>query len=168
MLCSCFRSLYAVMLMKNRIVIPLMASSVLFGCQDSSQATSENGQKIEQLGSIKHKVIMAKWVGEYQGTTPCMGCMARCEECPGMAVDLVLNQDQTYILKRENLSGNEQQEIYTGQFRFNADQSTIELMQVQARHRMYINLDQQILEILEDQTGQLYASDDDFILEKRG
>ena len=42
----------------------------------------------------------------------------------------------------------------------------IELMQVKTRNLIYVDLDQQLLEILEDQTGNLYNSEDDFILEK--
>ena len=152
--------------MKKPLLIPLIASSVLLGCQDSKQASSETSQQVDQ---VEQKVTLAKWVGKYQGTTPCMGCISRCEECPGMAVDLVLNQDKTYTLKRESLSGNDQQEIYTGQFRFrNTDHSKIELMQVKVRNLMSVDLDQQILEILQDQTSHLYPSEGDFILEKKG
>ena len=50
------------------------------------------------------QVQAMQWVGHYQGTTPCMGCMSRCGECPGMAVDLVLYPNMTYELKRESLS----------------------------------------------------------------
>ena len=85
-----------------------------------------------------------------------------------MAVDLVLNQDQTYTLKRESLSGHNEVEILTGRFRFsNQDQSKLELIQVKTRHLIYVDLEQQLLEILQDKTGHLYASEDDFLLEKK-
>lgn len=151
--------------MKKPLLIPLIASSVLLGCQDSKQTSSESSQQVDQVS--EQKVTVAKWVGKYQGTTPCMSCISRCEECPGMAVDLVLNQDKTYILKRESLSGNDKREIYTGHFRFsNPDQSKLELMQVKTRNLIYLDLDQQLLEILEDQTGSIYNAENDFILEK--
>ena len=155
------------MLMKNPIFLSFIASSILAGCQDSTQSSSESNNQIDQVA--EHKVTVAKWVGKYHGTTPCMGCNTRCEECPGMVVDLVLNQNKTYTLKRESLSGNDQQEIYTGQFHFrNTDHSKIELMQVKVRNLMSVDLDQQILEILQDQTSHLYPSEGDFILEKKG
>ena len=151
--------------MKKPLLIPLIASSVLLGCQDSKQTSSESNKQADSVA--EQKVTVAKWVGKYQGTTPCMSCISRCEECPGMAVDLVLNQDKTYILKRESLSGHNEIETFTGQFRFShPDQSKIELMQVKTRNLIYVDLDQQLLEILEDQTGHIYSSEDDFILEK--
>ncbi|TCB51348.1 hypothetical protein E0H80_04885 [Acinetobacter sp. ANC 4779] len=151
--------------MKKPLLIPLIASSVLLGCQDSTQSNSENNKQIDQVS--EQKVTLAKWVEEYQGTTPCMGCISRCEECPGMAVDLVLNQDKSYTLKRESLSGNDKQEIYIGHFRFsNPEQSKLELIQVKTRNLIYVDLDQQLLEILEDQTGNIFNAEDDFILEK--
>lgn len=153
--------------MKKPLLIPLIASSVLLGCQDSTQSNSENNKQVDQVSEQKGRV--EKWVGEYQGTTPCMGCISRCEECPGMAVDLVLNQDRTYTLKRESLSGNDKREIYTGHFRFsNPDQTKLELVQVKTRNLIYVNVDQKLLEILEDQTGYIYNAEDDFILEKNG
>ena len=151
--------------MKKPLLIPLIASSVLLGCQDSTQVSNENNKQTDTVA--EQKVTVAKWVGEYQGTTPCMSCISRCEECPGMAVDLVLNKDKSYTLKRESLSGNDKREIYTGNFRFsNPDQSKLELMQVKTRNLIYVDLDQQLLEILEDQTGKIYNAEDDFILEK--
>jgi len=153
--------------MKKPLLIPLIASSVLLGCQDSTQSNSENNKQVDQV--FEQKVRVEKWVGEYQGTTPCMGCISRCEECPGMAVNLVLNQDRTYTLKRESLSGNDKREIYTGHFRFsNPDQTKLELVQVKTRNLIYVNVDQKLLEILEDQTGYIYNAEDDFILEKNG
>ena len=84
-----------------------------------------------------------------------------------MAVDLVLNQDKTYTLKSESLSGHNEIETIQGHFRFsNPDQSKIELIEVKTRNLIYVDLDQQLLEILEDQTGHIYDSEDDFILEK--
>lgn len=151
--------------MKKPLLIPLIASSVLLGCQNSTQSNSENNKQVSQVS--EQKVMLAKWVGKYQGTTPCMGCISRCEECPGMAVDLVLNQDKSYTLKRESLSGNDKQEIYTGHFRFsNPEQSKLELIQVKTRNLIYVDLDQQLLEILHDQTGSIFNAEDDFILEK--
>ncbi|NNH00285.1 copper resistance protein NlpE N-terminal domain-containing protein [Acinetobacter sp. ANC 5414] len=152
--------------MKKPILIPLIASSVLLGCQDAKQTSSES---IKQADTVaEQKVTVAKWVGKYQGTTPCMSCISRCEECPGMAVDLVLNQDKTYILKRESLSGHNEIETIKGNFRFsNSEQTQLELMQVKTRNLIYVDLDQQLLEILEDQTGNIYNAEDDFILEKK-
>lgn len=152
--------------MKKPLLIPLIASSVLLGCQDSKQSAHENKTQTDSI--LQHKITVAKWVGEYQGTTPCMSCISRCEECPGMAVDLVLNQDQTYTLKRESLSGHNEVEILTGRFQFsNQDQSKLELIQVKSRHLIYVDLEQQLLEILKDNTGHPYASEADFILEKK-
>lgn len=161
------KSLHLVVLMKKPVLIPLIASSVLVGCHDSTQPNSENKTQKETVAV--QKVTVAKWVGEYQGTTPCLSCSSRCEECLGMAVDLVLNSNNTYTLKRESLSGNDKKHvIYTGQFQWrNRDQSKLELMQVNARHLIYVDLDQQQLEILQDQTENIYASEDDFILIKQ-
>ena len=161
------KSLHSVVLMKKPVLIPLIASSVLWGCQDSTQNSPE--QKTQKDTVAVQKVTVAKWVGEYQGTTPCLSCSSRCEECLGMAVDLVLNSNNTYTLKRESLSGNDKKHvIYTGQFQWrNRDQSKLELMQVNARHLIYVDLEQQQLEILQDQTENIYASEDDFILIKQ-
>ena len=152
--------------MKKPLLIPLIASSVLLGCQDSKQSSNENKTQTDSI--LQHKITVAKWVGEYQGTTPCMSCISRCEECPGMAVDLVLNQDQTYTLKRESLSVHNDVEILTGRFQFsNKDQSKLELIQVKTRNLIYVDLEQQLLEILQDNTDHPYASEADCILEKK-
>ena len=40
-------------------------------------------------------------------------------------------------------------------------------MQVKTRNLIYVDLEQQLLEILQDKTGSLYVSEDDFLLEKK-
>lgn len=144
--------------MKNVILIPLVATSVLLGCQDQSQSTTK--------AAIEAKAQVPQWVGSYEGTTPCMGCFSRCEDCPGMAVTLTLNEDQTYTLKRESLSGHNDVEKITGQLHFDVkDPNKIELLQVAKRNLLFIDLDSNVLEIREDQTGKRYQMQSDFMLQ---
>ncbi|CAM4310839.1 copper resistance protein NlpE N-terminal domain-containing protein [Acinetobacter pragensis] len=146
--------------MKKTVLIPLIATGALFGCQEANQSQGKDTSAIEQ------KVQQPLWAGAYSGTTPCMGCHSRCEECPGMAVDLVLNQDQTYELRRESLSGHNEVEVLKGRLLFkNAEQTQLELLNVKSRNLIYVDLDHQMLEIREDQTAQPYAAQDDFLLE---
>jgi len=143
--------------MKKVLVIPLVASSTLFGCQDTNQSAAKT--------VIKVKAQVPAWVGSYQGTTPCMGCFSRCEDCPGMAVALSLNEDQIFTLQRESLSGHHQLETLHGKIRFQDDaQKKIELLNVDTRNLVYVDLKKQVLEIREDQTGKRYQMQSDFIL----
>ena len=153
-----------VFVMKKPILIPLISCSVLLGCHDS--APSERTHT--QLNTVLEQTVMpAKWVGIYQGNTPCMTCISHCEDCSGMAVDLVLNADQSYHLRRERLNEQHEIEELTGHFRFkNNDQTQSELVQVKTRNLIYIELEQQILEILEDKTGHIYEDEDAFLLQK--
>ena len=148
--------------MKKPVIIPLFATSVvvLGGCQDS-RGTSQ------QTAAIEQKVERAQWVGTYQGTTPCLGCMSRCPDCPGMAVDLTLNQDMTYTLVRESLSGHNQVETLTGVMRFYDDKKTqLELLNVKTRNLLVVDTAHKVLEIREDVTGHAYVATDDFVLEQ--
>ena len=143
--------------MKHVILIPLVASAALLGCQDQTQTKAEI--------NIESKVHMPAWVGEYHGTTPCMGCFSRCEDCPGMAVALSLHADQTYTLVRESLSGHNEIETLTGQLRFDTqDKNKLELLNVAKRNLLFVDLNSHVLEIREDQTGKRYQMQSDFIL----
>jgi uncharacterized lipoprotein NlpE involved in copper resistance len=78
---------------------------------------------------MEAKAQIPAWVGNYQGTTPCMGCFSSCEDCSGMAVALTLNEDQTFTLQRESLSGHNEIETMSGQIRFQDEsQQKIELL----------------------------------------
>ena len=145
--------------MKKVLVIPLVASSALFGCQEPNQPAAHT--------VIEAKAQIPAWVGSYQGTTPCMGCLSRCEDCPGMAVALELHENMTYSLKRESLSGHNEIETLTGSLRFNAqDQHKVELVNVTTRNLLYVDLEDRVLEIREDLTGKKYQMQSDFVLVK--
>ena len=96
-----------------------------------------------------------------------MGCLSRCEDCPGMAVALELHENMTYTLKRESLSGHNEIETLTGPLRFNAqDQHKVELVNVTTRNLLYVDLEDRFLEIREDVTGKKYQMQSDFVLVK--
>ncbi|MDY6481612.1 copper resistance protein NlpE N-terminal domain-containing protein [Acinetobacter faecalis] len=149
--------------MKNRILIPLFASSVLLGCQESNQP---NTQVSEVNDKLVEKKIIPQWVGYYQGTTPCMGCFSRCEDCPGMAVDVELKDDMTYVLKRESLSGHNEIETLQGKIVFkDSAQTKLELLNVQTRNQLFVDLENKILEIRVDKTAEPYQAQNDFLLD---
>lgn len=149
--------------MKNRILIPLFASSVLLGCQESNQP---NTQVSEVNDKLVEKKIIPQWVGYYQGTTPCMGCFSRCEDCPGMAVDVELKDDMTYVLKRESLSGHNEIETLQGKIVFkDSAQTKLELLNVQIRNQLFVDLENKILEIRVDKTAEPYQAQNDFLLD---
>ncbi|KJV45044.1 hypothetical protein CAP42_05830 [Acinetobacter indicus] len=145
--------------MKKVILIPLVASSVLLGCQDQNSTQSQT--------VVESKTAIPAWVGEFKGTTPCMGCLSRCDDCPGMAVSLELHQDETYTLVRESMSGHNAPEVIQGTIRFaDASRQQLELLQVNTRNLLYVDLEKQLLEIRVDQTGKRYQMQSDFILAK--
>ncbi|MGE8558227.1 MAG: copper resistance protein NlpE N-terminal domain-containing protein [Acinetobacter sp.] len=147
--------------MKNVVLIPLVASAALLGCQDANQSDPQNKASIES-----QKQIVA-WAGKYEGTTPCMGYLSRCDDCPGMAVALELHEDKTYTLTRESLSGHNEIETLTGQLRFDAkDENKIELINVSTRNLLYVDLDEKVLEIRVDKTAKPYQMQSDFVLDK--
>ena len=150
--------------MKNRILIPLFASSVLLGCQESNQP---NTQVSEVNDKLVEKKIIPQWVGYYQGTTPCMGCFSRCEDCPGIAVDVELKDDMTYVLKRESLSGHNEIETLQGKIVFkDSAQTKLELLNVQTRNQLFVDLENKMLEIRVDKTAEPYQAQNDFLLEQ--
>lgn len=147
--------------MKKVVLIPLVATSAMLGCQDSTQT------KAKEIEAITAEKQHAAWVGNFKGTTPCMGCLSRCEDCPGMAVALELRKDQTYTLTRESLSGHNEVEVLKGVIRFKDEsKQQLELMNVQTRNLLYIDLDQQLLEIREDHTAKRYQMQSDFLLKR--
>lgn len=144
-------------MMKKVILTPLVATAALLGCQDQHRAAAKP--------AVEAKTQLPAWVGHYQGTTPCMGCFSRCDDCPGMAVALTLHENQTFTLLRESLSDHTELKTLTGQIRFqDASQQKIELVNVATRNLVYVNLQEHILEIREDQTGKRYQMQSDFIL----
>lgn len=150
--------------MNKPILIPLIATSLLVGCQKEEQSKNQVN-KAEFAETVTQAQAM-QWVGHYQGTTPCMGCMSRCGECPGMAVDLILYPNMTYELKRESLSTESEIETFTGQLRFiDYAQTKIELMNVKQRNLIQLDVNHLLLEILEDRTAEHYQAYPDFTLD---
>lgn len=150
--------------MKKAIFIPLAAVAAALGCQDAEQGAPQVAQP--QGKAAVQKQAVPAWAGKYQGTTPCMGCISRCEECPGMAVDLALNQDMSYELRRESLSGHNDVQVLKGRMLFKDQaQTQLQLLNVKTRNLIYVDLAHQLLEIREDQTAKPYAAQDDFLLE---
>ena len=112
MLCSSRFRFLNICDMKAPILIPLVATGLLLGCSEANQTQHDQSK----LQVAEQKQIIPAWVGSYQGTTPCMGCLSRCEDCPGMAVALELHKNKTYTLKRESLSGHNEIETLTDHF----------------------------------------------------
>lgn len=147
--------------MKQIVLIPLMATSVLMGCK-------QQAEQLKETAAIESEKQVAAWVGKYQGTTPCMGCVSRCEDCPGMAVKLDLNDDMTYTLVRESLSGHNEIETIHGVITFkDSEQTQLELKQATTRNLMIVDLAKQQLEIREDVSAKKYQMQNDFILAKK-
>ncbi|MGA8883078.1 MAG: copper resistance protein NlpE N-terminal domain-containing protein [Acinetobacter sp.] len=150
--------------MKKAIFIPLAAAAAALGCQDADQGAPQAAQ-LQGKAAVQKQAVPA-WAGKYQGTTPCMGCISRCEECPGMAVDLALHQDMSYELRRESLSGHNDVQVLKGRMLFKDQaQTQLQLLNVKTRNLIYVDLAHQLLEIREDQTAKPYAAQDDFLLE---
>ena len=146
--------------MKKVVLIPLMATGILMGCQETQQNQQQAASSVEMQ--------KLSWVGHYQGTTPCMGCLSRCEDCPGMAVKLALHENMTYILERESLSGHNTVEVLQGQLKFSDDaQTQLELVDVQSRNLMVVDVLKKQLEIRQDETAQKHQMQSDFILAKQ-
>lgn len=146
--------------MKKVMLIPLVATSALWGCQDQTQPKQQAAMEAVQQ--------VPQWVGHYQGTTPCMGCMSRCDDCPGMAVALSLHENQTFTLQRESLSGHNEIERLTGTLRFQDEaQQHIELMNVSTRNRIYVDLVKNRLEIRQDETAKPYQMQSDLLLHRQ-
>lgn len=151
--------------MQKSILIPLIALTAMVGCGEQP-VTSETTSTAKHQGFEK-KVVVPDWVGKYQGTTPCMACISRCDECPGMSVELTLKADQTFVLSRLSLSGHNEIETLKGKVKFSdADQTKLELENVSTRNLIFVDLKNNVLEILEDKTSNAYVAFDDFSLEK--
>ena len=96
-----------------------------------------------------------------------MGCFSRCEDCPGMAVDVELKDDMTYVLKRESLSGHNEIDTLQGKIVFkDSAQTKLELLNVQIRNQLFVDLENKMLEIRVDKTAEPYQAQNDFLLEQ--
>ena len=147
--------------MSKTLFIPLFATAaVLVGCQPT-----ETTQTADQV--MEQRVAQALWVGEFEGTTPCLGCLSRCEDCPGMKVSLRLNEDNSYVLHRESLSEHNALETLSGTYLLTEDDEVkIQLIDIQQRNLMVFDPKKMLLEIREDSTGKSYQMQSDFILPK--
>ena len=153
--------------MQKSILIPLVAISALIGCDDQNSLSSAQNNVHSKSVDIEKKVVIPEWAGKYQGVTPCLGCTSRCEECPGMAVDLELKPDQTFVLNRISLSGHNEIESIKGPFKFNSpDSKMIELAGVSKRNLILVDLEHQLLEIREDLTANGFVEYEDFSLHR--
>lgn len=136
----------------------------MVGCSDQTASSSHTQSNATDVKAVQ---ATPEWVGQYNGTTPCMGCIARCEDCPGMSVDLKLSADQSFTLTRISLSGHNEIETLTGKFKFkDKAQNLIELEKVSTRNLILVDLQNQMLEIREDQSGKGYLDYADFSLAK--
>ena len=152
--------------MQKSILIPLIAISTLSlqACDSASSTLS-----VAEKSKPAEAAVRPLWAGKYQGTTPCMACFSRCDECPGMSVDLLLNPDQTFVLNRISLSGHNEIETLKGQFKFTGnDSKLIELVGVNQRNLMLVDLEHQLLEIREDVSANGYVEFEDFSLQRSG
>lgn len=148
--------------MQKSILIPLVAVSAFsFTACDATSTDANSTKKAQQ----QHAAVIPLWAGKYQGTTPCMACFSRCDECPGMSVDLLLKPDQTFVLNRISLSGHNEIETLKGQFKFKSqDSKIIELSGVDKRNLILVDLEHQLLEIREDLTANGFIEFEDFSL----
>lgn len=150
--------------MQKSILIPLIAVSVLSLQACDTASSSASAAKKSQHAEAE---VIPLWAGKYQGTTPCMACFSRCDECPGMSVDLLLNPDQTFVLNRISLSGHNDIETLKGQFKFKGnDTKFIELTGLNKRNLIMVDLEHQLLEIREDLTGNGFVEFEDFSLQR--
>lgn len=148
--------------MQKSILIPLFVISTisLQACDVSSSSSS-----VTEKPQHAELEVVPLWAGKYQGTTPCMACFSRCDECPGMSVDLLLKPDQTFVLNRISLSGHNDIETLRGQFKFRSQESNmIELTGVNKRNLILVDLEHQVLEIREDVTANGFVEFEDFSL----
>lgn len=145
--------------MKNLIVIPLVVTAALVGCQPQAEEKTQ--------AAVEREMQQPLWAGHYEGTTPCMGCLSRCDDCPGMHVTLHLHEDGHFTLVRNSLSGHNDVETLTGSIRFlNTDKTQLELLHVNKRNLLVVDLQKQHLEIRQDETAKPHQMQSDFILVK--
>lgn len=150
--------------MQKSLLIPLIAISALSlqACDtvSSNLSVAENAEQAEPA-------VIPLWAGKYQGTTPCMACFSRCDECPGMSVDLLLKPDQSFVLNRISLSGHNDIETLKGRFQFRgSDSKIIELTGVNKRNLVLVDLENKLLEIREDLTAHGFIEFEDFSLQR--
>ena len=156
--------------MKNT---PLLASLI---CVGLTVACSESEPELAQLAAKDHgddrlntqksqlNVALGRWVGHYQADTPCQSCIERCEGCEGTHVDLNIYSDHHYKLVQVRNAGDQPTQITEGRFIFiDAKKDKIQLLGLKQRN--LIVKSGAFTEIYNHETGQAYASVQDFILE---
>lgn len=131
-------------------------------------ACDQTEHKSQQKVTVDGNSATPLWAGQYSGTTPCMGCFGRCDDCPGMSVDLQLNANETFVLNRVSMSGHNDVENIQGKFEFiNPDKSLIKLSGLEKRNLIMVDLENKLLEIRIDDSAEAYAEYEDFSLERK-
>lgn len=88
--------------MKSKIIVLGIMFSMLGGCQKKADENSNNlieikadsvaGVPMDTLPKADNSKTSLDWDGVYTGTLPCA-------DCGGIATELVLEKDKTYVLK---------------------------------------------------------------------
>lgn len=78
---------------KIRLAFSFLALALVWGCADKNNSANNNNSEVPDMHTSE---IALDWLGTYSGILPCA-------DCPGIATDLVLKPDNSYLLISEYL-----------------------------------------------------------------
>lgn len=106
----------------------LCTSLLLIGCNlPKNTLTSTSSTPVVDSHTVQNAV---DWHGNYEGTLPCADCI-------GIKTEIKLNPNQTYILKETYLNQKSHEQISTGNFYFDSDQTSIIVLDKNAESRKF-------------------------------
>lgn len=106
--------------MKKLIYVTLVLFAFTACKNNQEKEASEEIVETEQAPDMHTSQISLDWQGVYKGVLPCA-------DCEGIATEIILNDDETYAIKRVYLGKDDQAFKETGTFQWTEDGGSIVL-----------------------------------------
>lgn len=150
--------------MKNTILLALFAIGGLISCKPKDAAVAESSAPAADttMADNAHNANNSlSWNGMYKGVVPCA-------DCEGIETVLVLNTDNTYLLRTNYLGKPDAQAVEkTGALTWNAEGNTVILGGIENAPNQYFVGENKLIQL--DMTGQRITGQlaDKYILTKQ-
>ena len=130
--------------MKKVLLFGALALTVAFASCNNKQTKTEATVN-DSVAVAVTDTVAPSYLGEYEGTIPCA-------DCPGIKVNLKLDDDTTYNLKEEYLEKKDGKMEYTGNYTVEND--LITLIRPSTNEKTYYKIQANAVEMC-DSTGKV-------------
>lgn len=131
--------------MKKVLLFGALALTVAFASCNNKQTKADATVTDSVAVVVNNDSVAPSYLGEYEGTIPCA-------DCPGIKVNLKLDDDTTYNLKEEYLEKKDGKMEYTGNYTVEND--LITLIRPSTNEKTYYKIQANAVEMC-DSTGKV-------------